>query len=1761
MEIGDDGGEGKRTPAAGEVGGSSGERPAKRMMKSPFQLEMLEKTYATDPYPSESVRADLSTKIGLTDRQLQMWFCHRRLKDRKPSSSSSSKRARKEEQEPSHSPPLMPPPPLFPPPAVDSLLGPGSMPVPVRTAGRGSTALPRLGPPRYYEPAIMAPPVPVSVQLSAREMRAVANVERMLGGSLREDGPILGIEFEPLPPGAFGAPLVPEQQKQPVRSYDTKLFTRHEPKALKASAFLPSMDNSFTNPTTHSHSHKRKAPSSSSSHKAPKEYQFLPEQPSYEQAPAVSHQPPAVSHHHFYDSPNPGYTFQGQIVSTPPVRAQVFAADYEAGQTGSGSGSYGNTAVVSESQFGASLSGSDSKKVVNHEEEAARLERKRKSEEARIAKEVEAHEKRIRRELEKQDMLRRKREEQVRKEMERQDRERRKEEERLLRERQREEERFQREQKKEIERREKFLIKESLRAEKQRQKEEQRKEREAARQKAATERATARKIAREYMELIEDERLELMEIAAHKKGLPSMLNLDSETLNQLHSFRDLLSKFPPDSVKLKRPFGLEPWTGSEDNVGNLLMVWQFLITFADVLGLWPFTLDEFVQALHDYESRLLGEIHVALLRGIIKDIEDVARAPAVALGANQPNPSGGHPQIVEGAYAWGFSIRNWQTHLGFLTWPEILRQFALAAGLGPKLRPQTPNRIHYHDDHEGEDGENVIMTLRNGSAAENAVALMKERGYTHKRKSRHRLTPGTVKFAAFHVLSLEGSQGLTILEVADRIQKSGLRDLTTSKTPEASIAAALSRDVKLFERTAPSTYCVRTPYRKDPADTDEILSAALEKIRAFQNTLSDSDAPGKDVVDHEDADVDADGDDVIIRDEEDSECEDDADVDPPDPNDANLVPKSDNIIIINNNTPVVTGATSTPVTNSVKPTKDSESTQKPNKITAISSASETAPPNGTEISQQEEETEIDESNYGEAWVQGLSEGDYSELSVEEKLKALVALTGVAIAGNSIRAILEERLEAANTLKKQMWADAQLDKRRIKEDHSSKTPPQFPSSHPNHDISDNTNNNTPTKNEESLANGNNNLEAMHQQYGFAEKSRAELKAFIGHKAEQQHVYRSLPLGQDRRRNRYWVFAANASPNDPGTGRIVFESRDGSWRLIDSEEAFESLMSSLDTRGIRESHLHSMLARIEPTFKEAIKRRNSNSFIGESSLSPNSTNNNLSDSSSTSTLICSSEKNNLYSDSFLIQLGRTENEKIEISKRYQEFIQWMWAECFENRALNANKYGKKRDDSSELVMACEVCYKTYLAEEGHCFTCHEEFRGYVNFAEHLRECEERKRDPNWRVNMRDTVHVAMGIKLLKAKLATVEVSLPEEALKPFWTEEYRKSWGARLQNSSSAEEVFQLLTLLEAAINQDYLSSSFETTSELLHSSITDHTNPFASITVLPWVPETAPAVALRLLDLDSSVCYTVLEKNESFRDKRSDDFLNFPSRYATLTNPHELNPNHPPQDPLDFQFTTPSRRGRGRGSRGGASRAPRGRGRGGRPPKHLTASSASENPYLKPKRSYNRRGGRPRGGSGGRKRGRRSVRGQGGRGGAIRKESLLGSFNIISNVGGSNNTLDADGRITRDVDVAEASRSSGEEEEEEENWGVEAREDLLNGEMSADEYVERTSSQYSGEYVNEENEEVEEEEEEEEEDDNDVMDGNNIIGHGDEEEEDEDDDGNQYGVQYAPQHVNREEEEDDVEMMDEDEEDEDEGAVGNNNGDDDNDDGGYSDYSD
>jgi hypothetical protein len=52
------------------------------------------------------------------------------------------------------------------------------------------------------------------------------------------------------------------------------------------------------------------------------------------------------------------------------------------------------------------------------------------------------------------------------------------------------------------------------------------------------------------------------------------------------------------------------------------------------------------------------------------------------------------------AYAWGFDIREWGKHVNGLTWPEILRQFALAAGFGPKWKKQNMTSNVSKDEQE-----------------------------------------------------------------------------------------------------------------------------------------------------------------------------------------------------------------------------------------------------------------------------------------------------------------------------------------------------------------------------------------------------------------------------------------------------------------------------------------------------------------------------------------------------------------------------------------------------------------------------------------------------------------------------------------------------------------------------------------------------------------------------------------------------------------------------------------------------------------------------------------------------------------------------------------------------------------------------------------------------------------------------------------------------------------------------------------------------
>ncbi|XP_019440230.1 PREDICTED: homeobox-DDT domain protein RLT1-like isoform X2 [Lupinus angustifolius] len=1458
------------------VNSNEGQSRPKRQMKTPFQLEMLEKAYAMETYPSEETRAVLSEKLGLSDRQLQMWFCHRRLKEKKD---SQQKKLGK----------MVAAPTLLDSPIDDIKLGhePGNEYGSV--SGSGSSpftslelrnVVPRAVPGYYESPQTIM------------ELRAIACVEAQLGEPLREDGPSLGIDFDPLPPDAFGAPI--EQQKRPSLAYDNKVYERHDVRTNKAIVrtfpeyplFLPNQSATRVDAFGQLGPPHLHDPMEGPTRTPP--FPIGNEQIPRNQA--------TQSHYSRISQPDK----HGIPYSSPPLdndvasRREFYTSIADAGT----SSHFSDHPVVGQDNSYALPGGQ-----VPHNDTVLQMENK-KNDDTRVAREVDAYETRIRKELEKQDNMRRKNEERLRKELERQDRERKKEEERLMRERLREEERSKREQKREIERREKFMQKENLKAEKRRQKEELRREKEAERRKAALEKAAARRIAKESMELIEDEQLELMELAAASKGLSSIINLDLDTLQNLESFRDSLCVFPPKSVKLRKPFAINPWINSEQNVGNLLMVWRFLITFADVLELWPFTLDEFLQAFHDYDSRLLGEIHVALLKVIIKDVEDVARTPSTGLGVNQngaANPGGGHPEIVEGAYSWGFDIRNWQKNLNQLTWPEIFRQLALSAGFGPQLKKRNISWSYANDKNEGRSGEDIISTLRNGSAAQTAVAKMHEKGLLGPRRSRHRLTPGTVKFAAFHVLSLEGNKGLTVLDLAEKIQKSGLRDLTTSKTPEASISVALTRDTKLFERIAPSTYRVRSAFRKDPADAESILSEARKKIQIFENGF----LAGEDV------------DDVEREDSESDEVDEDPEIDDL-VNPSSVIQNSE----LYGDTNICTSDVKESLAHDVGliknefdsdlhcfPENGSKDSDCPTSVSKQPLAC--ADLNTQNLDQ--DDIEIDESKSGESWVQGLTEGEYSDLSVEERLNALVALVGVANEGNSIRVVLEDRLEAANALKKQMWAEAQIDKIRLKDDIFSKS--DFPSlignqveiqytypaiegnqsplldiivSNVKNEASPSTAQNqkvTPiahrlpverSSSVQDLCSGTGPDNPQTQVPApYSKRSRSQLKSYIAHMAEEMYIYRSLPLGQDRRRNRYWLFVASVSSNDPGSGRIFVECHDdGKWMLIDSEEAFDVLLTSLDSRGIRESHLRLMLKKIESSFKENVRKNTQCAKIECPSSTLHSLNSDTSE----------------ISPSFKIDLGKSESEKKAALRRYQDFQKWMWKECHNSSILCAMKSGIKR--CKPQVDICDTCFNPYFIEDSHCNSCHRTFpaNNGFNYSEHAFECEDKLSKD---ICISES-SLPLRTRLLKFLLACIEVSVLHEAFGTIWTDDIRKRWGMKLSKSSSIEELLQILSLFERALQRDFLSSNFSTTDELLGLSSMSVSTALAStdpefVAVLPWVPQTTAALSLRLFEIDSSISYVKPVKPEPPEEKEAREYIKLPSRYTPFKFKQEVEP--------------------------------------------------------------------------------------------------------------------------------------------------------------------------------------------------------------------------------------------------------------------------------
>lgn len=159
-----------------------------------------------ETYPSEATRADLSEKLDLSDRQLQMWFCHRRLKDKKDG--QSKKPAKSAVQSSALASSVHEIPPAGSVPEQDSRSDSGSESgcSPYSNSRRNFASGSSSSRAELDEYDTMGK-ASYESRLSTMVRRAIVCIEAQLGEPLRDDGPILGMEFDPLPPGAFGTPI------------------------------------------------------------------------------------------------------------------------------------------------------------------------------------------------------------------------------------------------------------------------------------------------------------------------------------------------------------------------------------------------------------------------------------------------------------------------------------------------------------------------------------------------------------------------------------------------------------------------------------------------------------------------------------------------------------------------------------------------------------------------------------------------------------------------------------------------------------------------------------------------------------------------------------------------------------------------------------------------------------------------------------------------------------------------------------------------------------------------------------------------------------------------------------------------------------------------------------------------------------------------------------------------------------------------------------------------------------------------------------------------------------------------------------------------------------------------------------------------------------------------------------------------------------------------------------------------------------------
>ncbi|XP_059307834.1 homeobox-DDT domain protein RLT3 [Lycium ferocissimum] len=271
--------------------------------------------------------------------------------------------------------------------------------------------------------------------------------------------------------------------------------------------------------------------------------------------------------------------------------------------------------------------------------------------------------------------------------------------------------------------------------------------------------------------LADDEELELMELEAGPNSLTCCTHFAGNGLRGCSLCKGLLPKFPPDSVIMKLPLYMRPWDSSPELVKKLFKIFHFICTYAARIDICSFTVDEFAQAFHEKDSLLLGQVHLALLRLLLADVEIQLDSGFIHQASKSCNFLG----LVHSIEHEEFSLKLWISSLNALTWTEILRQVLVAAGFGSKR-----GRV-------------------SGEALSKEVSLMAKYG----------LARGTLKGELFSILLIKGTDGMKVHELAKLQSIVELNLAATTIQLEDLISSTLSSDITLFEKISSSGYRLR----------------------------------------------------------------------------------------------------------------------------------------------------------------------------------------------------------------------------------------------------------------------------------------------------------------------------------------------------------------------------------------------------------------------------------------------------------------------------------------------------------------------------------------------------------------------------------------------------------------------------------------------------------------------------------------------------------------------------------------------------------------------------------------------------------------------------------------------------------------------------------------------------------------------------------------------------------------------------------------